>query len=352
VVYAASAAESLVAIIDVKTRVLTVRGSQNFFGVNIPLLVSVTDRGGLSAVDTVSVTIRPVNDGPTLAALAPVTLPEDDSLYLPVSGWAAALTDPDDDFDHHTWDLPATRHLNITRSQGGFTIRPVKNWNGVDTLRVAVTDPEGLSASVPMIVRVQPVNDPVVLHRLSSDSLAFTDILFRLPIECHDPDGPDSLIRYRWAGPEWLKITAGGTLEGRPRAIGDFSGVLYASDPEGGEDSVHIRLRVRSNDETHDLANSLPVDFVLKQNYPNPFNPSTTVRFGVPVPSEVRLTVYSLLGQRVELLLETSVPAGYHEVPWNARGLSSGVYILEMSARSRESSPRNFRELKKLILEK
>ncbi len=128
--------------------------------------------------------------------------------------------------------------------------------------------------------------------------------------------------------------------------------MLSGTDPEGGVDSILIRLHVVSSDETHNLANSLPADFVLKQNYPDDFNPSTTVRFGVPVPSVVRLTIYTLLGQRLEVLFEGSKNAGYHEIFWNARGMGSGMYILEMIAKSTEPTPREHRSSKRLLLQK
>jgi hypothetical protein len=71
----------------------------------------------------------------------------------------------------------------------------------------------------------------------------------------------------------------------------------------------------------------LPRTVLIEQNYPNPFNPSTTIRYGVPARSRVLLTVFNVLGQQVATLQDGEVDAGVHEVHFDARGLSSGVYF-------------------------
>jgi hypothetical protein len=73
-------------------------------------------------------------------------------------------------------------------------------------------------------------------------------------------------------------------------------------------------------------------DFALMQNYPNPFNPSTTIRYGLSTRSQVTLTVFNSLGQRVALLENGEREAGYHEVQLNAAGLPSGVYFYRLQA--------------------
>lgn len=76
----------------------------------------------------------------------------------------------------------------------------------------------------------------------------------------------------------------------------------------------------------------IPEGFVLDQNYPNPFNPTTTIRFKLPQASNVQLTVYNILGQKVAVLLDTKLNAGTHLVQFNARGLASGLYFYRLKA--------------------
>ncbi len=73
-----------------------------------------------------------------------------------------------------------------------------------------------------------------------------------------------------------------------------------------------------------------PDSFVLKQNYPNPFNPSTNITFVLPKSAKVQLTVYNMLGQKVETLIDGNLTSGSHTVRFEASNLSSGIYIYQL----------------------
>ena len=76
----------------------------------------------------------------------------------------------------------------------------------------------------------------------------------------------------------------------------------------------------------------LPGQFALDQNYPNPFNPSTTITYAVPTASEVKLSVYDMLGREVSVLVNDRKDAGVHEVQFEASGLSSGMYFYRLQS--------------------
>ena len=77
----------------------------------------------------------------------------------------------------------------------------------------------------------------------------------------------------------------------------------------------------------------LPQTAVLLPAYPNPFNPTTTVTYGLPAASEVRITATDLLGRQVATLVAGDMKAaGYHTVQFNADGLASGTYLIRMEA--------------------
>ena len=98
----------------------------------------------------------------------------------------------------------------------------------------------------------------------------------------------------------------------------------------------------------------LPAEFVLDQNYPNPFNPRTRIEYGLPVNSDVNLTVYDLLGQEVQTLISRDYQqAGYHNSIWDGRNkqgqiVSAGVYIYRLVARGDDG--KHFALTKKMIL--
>lgn len=76
--------------------------------------------------------------------------------------------------------------------------------------------------------------------------------------------------------------------------------------------------------------NTIPNSVFLHQNYPNPFNPSTSISFGIPHSSYVKLVVFDLLGQEVIKLISKNMSAGWHTVTLDASNLSSGVYFYKL----------------------
>ena len=90
-------------------------------------------------------------------------------------------------------------------------------------------------------------------------------------------------------------------------------------------------------------SNIIPASYKLEQNYPNPFNPTTTISYSLPNASNVKLTVYNLLGQEVTTLVNSFNQAGKHSIQFNAANLASGVYIYTIKTD-------NFIATKKLML--
>ena len=78
---------------------------------------------------------------------------------------------------------------------------------------------------------------------------------------------------------------------------------------------------------------TIPDAYDLAQNWPNPFNPSTTIRFHLAHSEEVTLRVFDALGREVATLLDgRSMPAGVHDVRFDAGELPSGAYFYRLEA--------------------
>ena len=75
-----------------------------------------------------------------------------------------------------------------------------------------------------------------------------------------------------------------------------------------------------------------PTAFTLKQNYPNPFNPVTTISYQLPKTTFVNLSIYNVVGQLIETLVNEYDNAGLHTVEWNASRVGSGVYFYRIEA--------------------
>jgi hypothetical protein len=78
----------------------------------------------------------------------------------------------------------------------------------------------------------------------------------------------------------------------------------------------------------------LPRELALGQNYPNPFNPTTVIPFTLPAGVEVRLDVFTLLGEHVATLVDGYRTAGVHRAEFSSVGVSSGVYLYRLTAGS------------------
>jgi len=70
--------------------------------------------------------------------------------------------------------------------------------------------------------------------------------------------------------------------------------------------------------------------FELEPVYPNPFNPATTIGYRLQQPSEVLLAVYDLLGSQVACLVQRVTSPGNYSITWDASGLASGVYLVQL----------------------
>jgi len=79
-------------------------------------------------------------------------------------------------------------------------------------------------------------------------------------------------------------------------------------------------------------AGSVPDEFSLYQNYPNPFNPTTLIAFRLKKDAHATLSVYNMLGQKVAVLVNAKLTAGYHQVEFDAAALANGVYFYKLEA--------------------
>jgi len=93
---------------------------------------------------------------------------------------------------------------------------------------------------------------------------------------------------------------------------------------------------------------NIPKKFTVHQNYPNPFNPVTNLSYDLPKDLFVSITIYDMLGNVVNNLVNTNQSSGYKSVQWDATNnqgqpVSAGIYLYSIEANG-------FRQTKKMIL--
>jgi hypothetical protein len=94
----------------------------------------------------------------------------------------------------------------------------------------------------------------------------------------------------------------------------------------------------------------IPEEYYLSNAYPNPFNPATTINFGLPEASNVKIIVSDINGQIVKTVLgDEFLSAGNYSTNFEASDISSGIYLYIILAKG-ENSQNIFKKVQKLIL--
>ena len=227
-------------------------------------------------------------------------------------------------------------------------------WDGYDggsrKLYLNELDRDGSSVAGPVVVSDDPSADPDALDLAIDESgfcsAVWTDnregsrkVYYQIFDNSLSQVGSNESISP--ADPEFMMLPSTSAFLGRawfawadPRQDGLN---IYASTV------VYMPTDVDDGDQP-----TLPDDFALQQNYPNPFNPSTTITFSLPRVSDVSLTIYNMLGQKVRTLVSGGLVAGTYSVIWDGRDdadrqVATGIYLYRLDAGS-------FSEQRKMVL--
>ncbi len=217
--------------------------------------------------------------------------------------------------------------------------------------------------TVPLEVTITPENPPIIIPGMGGTFEYSLDIANTGPavvnfdgwISAILPTGGEYLVLLR----EGLSLPPAGSLsrdmiQNVPATApagtydytlftGEYPTIIYASDgfqfekaPWDGSVSAVDNWGIFGWDEQMAL-DALPMEYKLNQNYPNPFNASTTINYQLPQPSQVKLVIYNMMGQKVATLVNGSKTAGYHNVVWQGISdagipVASGIYLYRMEA--------------------
>ncbi len=122
-------------------------------------------------------------------------------------------------------------------------------------------------------------------------------------------------------------------------------GAYFQGSNAGLEDAFILKFEGGKATAVEDR--EIPKAFVVYQNYPNPFNPGTQISFDLPEAGNVKVEVYNVLGERVEVVYDGFMSAGFGKVVrWDAVGVPSGIYFYRVSLNNR------YVDVKKMVLVK
>ncbi|MEH7133897.1 tandem-95 repeat protein, partial [Priestia megaterium] len=200
----------------------------NFNGTD-QFTVLVSDGQGGTAVSTVTVTVTPVNDPPTVPNYTFST--QEDS---PVVGAIVGIDVDGNPLSYQLQNRP-TNGIAVVNANGTFSYQPNLNFNGSDQFTVLVSDGQGGTAVSTVTINVIPVNDPPITSNVSftiaEDSTLINQIV------AVDPDGNPLTFSLQTApGNGVAVVNADGTFSYQPNP--NFNGTdqftVLVSDGQGG----------------------------------------------------------------------------------------------------------------------
>jgi hypothetical protein len=119
----------------------------------------------------------------------------------------------------------------------------------------------------------------------------------------------------------------------------DANKIYFYSDEKNPEDEiVYYRLRQINKDGSEVFSAPIKIGqglkdiFSLDQNFPNPFNPSTVISVEMFEAAEVEISVYDIVGNKIEKLHQGSLSQGIHTFTFNGVDLPSGIYFYEIKS--------------------
>ena len=109
---------------------------------------------------------------------------------------------------------------------------------------------------------------------------------------------------------------------------------IYVS---AGADDIFLAKLIDTFDMPVISAQKVQKTFVLKQNYPNPFNTETEIVYQLSKDKYITLSIYNLLGNKIQTLISCKQRAGRYAVNWDGRDqagqpVASGMYLYRIVA--------------------
>jgi photosystem II stability/assembly factor-like uncharacterized protein len=145
---------------------------------------------------------------------------------------------------------------------------------------------------------------------------------------------------------EWKKV---GFVEGKGTTTEEQN--YSFSDKKVPEGSYTYRLKQIDLNGAVNYSEEVNIEvkavytYYLDQNYPNPFNPTTTIKFGLKKKSNVRIDIFSSIGENVKTILNEERDPGNYTINFNAGDMPSGVYLYRITSET-------FSSVKKMMLVK
>ena len=309
-------------------------------------------------------------------AFVPVFPPMEFSLLSPATGavfnagditfdWEDAIDDDPGDVVTYTlyistsatFEAAATTEItDLTDSQYLWNSNLILNTPVYWKVKANDTNTEGTwsTETFTLTIQVLPPAEFSLLTPVDDDSTEDTDVTFTWETTTNSALG--GALTYTFYLSTDAEFTAPEMVEGLTQATYTKMGLTVNTqyfwkvkavdeNSDGRESTETFKIFIKNPTAVEEESQAIPTEFSLSQNYPNPFNPTTSIRYGLPVASEVKVTLHNALGQEIVTLVDGVQSAGYHTAVWNASNFGSGVYFIRIQAG-------DFSSIKKAVLTK
>jgi hypothetical protein len=244
---------------------LRISGIEGVGGIDT-LLVTATDTGLLSAIDTVIVEVQLSNEAPVLAEFPAFAVNEGESFAaINLNTYVSDANDAKSDLK---WEISQEIDLEfVVVDDTTLTVAiPDENWFGSETVRFKVTDPQGASDSSDVSFSVLAVNDAPVLASIDTIRIDEGDPIDPLALAALASDIDDPADSLAWSIETGIQLNAsiseGDTLY---LSVNDanWSGTesldLIVSDPSGATDTTLVTVVVNGVNDAPVFSGLAPV---------------------------------------------------------------------------------------------
>lgn len=309
---------------------------------NYAVTFSVSD-GKLTTTQTITIIVANVNATPVIVPISDKTVNSGQTLTIDV-----VATDADNDnLIYTTANMPTGATFDpITHK---FSWKPLGTQAGDHTVIFMVTDSKATATATVKIKVIKVNSAPVFTKKIANGTVVTVhnvQVVYEFQYEATDPDG-DALTFSLNSGPFGSTMNSSGLFRWIPtqdQASKSFLILVSVSDGTFTESAISD-ITTSPLVGIEDEKSGVPTSFILEQNYPNPFNPATTIRFGLPAESNVRIKIYNSIGNEVATPVNQNMSAGYHSVQFSGSNLSSGLYFYKIETDK-------YSETKKMLLMK
>ncbi len=288
---------------------------------------------------------------PVVENMPDIILMEDEVFERSFEWLSEYVNDPSDPLKLLNFSFEGAPHIQgaVDTLTEKYRLTLAPNWWGVENVILKVTDPYELFDTDTFQVTVLSQDDPPGSFELLAPSDSMDCYVGNWSIEfvwesSKNVDPNDSIFYNFYLSTNKQFSNPVVVVESRrdtslilnTPALGTYWWRVIAKDARPPlDDNVRcdrdFQINVVSTGVESD-ENQLPKTYGLSQNFPNPFNPETVIRYQLPKPGRVRLSVYNVCGRCVRILINEWMHAGYHQIVWdgkdhNGKYVASGIYL-------------------------